>query len=114
MRHVALEVIAFERDIELESMPSGTGTSIVTLLPSTTPFAIGNCSLALGPAVPVSLPPSCFKIRWIVSSCVCPSGLVIFNVPLQVPEISAALAARARTTDSKNYLKYLHESPTSG
>src|ERR1035437_775488 len=84
--------------------PLGTGTSIVTLFPSTAPFSIGNCSPALGPAVPVSFPPSCFKIRWIVSSWDCPSGPVICNVPLHVPETSAALAARAKTTDNKTVL----------
>ena len=75
---------------------------------------MGNCSLALGPAVPVSLSPSCFKIMWIVSSWVCPSGPVIFKVPLQVPEISAALATRAITIDSSTNLSTFMTSLTSG
>ena len=84
---------------------------MVILFPSTTPFSMGSCSPALGPAVPVSLPPSCFKIMWIVSSCACPSGPAIFKVPLQVPETSPAQATRAKTTDSKHCMQYLHESP---
>lgn len=48
---------------------------------------------------------------WTVSSWVCPSGPVTFKDPLQVPEISAALAARVKTADSNTALSAFMNTP---